>query len=87
MSEYVEARYARLMLRDLQAATQDEAAKRLNDLLRDLGSPHRLSSAGAKALTSIGLLALSLDRPQSRDIQEWKAANQAVEAWYQSAFY
>ena len=70
MSEYVEARYARLMLRDLQAATQDEAAKRLNDLLRDLGSPQRLSSAGAKALTSIGLLALSLDRPQSRDIQD-----------------
>jgi hypothetical protein len=75
------------MLRDLHAATQDQATKRLHELLRDLGSPQRLSSAGAKALTSMSLLALSLDRPQSLDLQEWKAANQAVEAWYQSAFH
>lgn len=86
MSEYVEARYARLMLRDLQAARQDEATKRLSDLLRDLGSPRRVSSAGAKALSSIRLLAQSLDRARSLDVQAWDAANQAAEAWCQSAF-
>jgi hypothetical protein len=86
MSEYVEARYARLILRDLHAATQDEAARRLSDLLRDIGSPRRLSSAGAEALTSIRLLALSLDCPQSLDVQAWEAANQAAEAWCRSAF-
>ncbi len=86
MSEYVEARYARLTLRELHAATQDEAAKRLNDLLRDLGSPPRLSSAGAEALTSIRLLALSLDCPEL-DPNVWEAANQAAEAWCRSAFH
>ncbi len=87
MSEYVEARYTRLMLEGLHAATQDDAAKRLNDLLRDLGSPSRLSSAGADALTSIRLLALSLDRPMSVHISVWEAANQAAEAWCRSAFH
>jgi hypothetical protein len=86
MSEYVEARYARLMLRDLHTAKQDEATKQLSDLLRDLGSPRRLSSAGAEALTSIRLLAQSLDRPRSLDVQALEAANQAAEAWCQSAF-
>ena len=38
MSEYVEARYARLMLREARLADQDVACKLINDLLRDLSS-------------------------------------------------
>ena len=61
MSEYVEARYAKLVLREACVAKEDEAAKLVNDLLRDLGSLQKFNSARAQALTSIRLLALSLD--------------------------
>jgi len=61
MSEYVEARHAKLVLREAWRAKEDEAAKLVNDLLRDLGSVQRCNSARAQALTSIRLLALSLD--------------------------
>jgi hypothetical protein len=86
MSEYVEARYAKLVLREACLAREDEAAKLVNDLLRDLGSLQNFNSARAQALTSIRLLALSLDRPRSRHIHEWELANQAAEAWCQNAF-
>jgi hypothetical protein len=88
MSEYVEARYAKLVLQEAWRAKEDEAAKLVNDLLRDLGSIHqKCNSARAQALTSIQLLALSLDRPRSRHIHEWELANQAAEVWCQNAFH
>jgi hypothetical protein len=85
MSEYVEARYARLVLREA-CRKEDEAAKLINDLLRDLDSLQDSNSARAEALTSIRLLALNLDRPRSTHTHEWEVANRAAEAWCQNAF-
>jgi len=87
MSEYVEARYAKLVLREARVAKEDVASKLVNDLLRDLGSLQELNSAGAQALTSIRLLALGLDQPQSLHAREWEAAHQAAEAWCQTAYH
>jgi len=86
MSEYVEARYARLMLREARLADQDVACKLINDLLRDLSSLPKSNCASAQTLTSLRLLALSLDDARSLHIREWDAANQAAEAWFESAF-
>lgn len=87
MSEYVEARYAKLMLQEANTATEGEAAKLVNELLHDLGSFERLNSARAQALASIRLLALSLDRPRKLHVREWEAANQAAEVWCKNAFH
>lgn len=93
MSEYVEARYARLRLQEARAAKEDLASRLVNDLLRDLGSPGAwgspgtLNSARAHALTSIRLLALSLEQPQSPHVREWDAANMAAETWCQKAYH
>jgi hypothetical protein len=86
MSEYVEARYAKLILDEARLAEQDVASKLIKDLLRDLGSRQRLNCASTQTLTSIRLLALSLDDGQSLHVREWDAANRAAEAWCQSAF-
>jgi hypothetical protein len=86
MSEYVEARYAKLMLQEANAETEGEAAKLVNELLQDLGSPERLNSTRAQALASIRSLALSLDCVQDTHSREWDAANQAAEAWCKNAF-
>jgi hypothetical protein len=85
MSEYVEARYAKLVLREARMATGDVASRLLNELLRDLNSPQKLNSPRGQALVSIRLLALSLDSPRS--IHEWEAADRAAEAWCQNAFH
>jgi hypothetical protein len=87
MSEYVEARYAKLVLREARAAKDDVASRLVNDLLRDLYSPQKLNPARAQALTLIRVLALSLDHPQSLHVGEWEAANQAAEAWCQNAYH
>jgi hypothetical protein len=87
MSEYVEARYAKLILQEAHAATEDVATKLVNDLLHDLGSFERFNSARAQALASIRLLALSLDHPRTLHVSEWEAANQAAEAWCKNAFH
>lgn len=87
MSEYVESRYAKQVLREARLAKEDVAFRLVNDLLRDLGSPQSLSSARAQALTSIRSLALSLDQPQLPHAREWEAADQAAEAWCQNAYY
>jgi hypothetical protein len=84
MSEYVEARYAKLVLREARLAEEDLASKLINELLHDLKSFQNLNSARAEAVTSIRQLSLSLDRPQSR---EWEAADQAAEAWCRNAFH
>ena len=42
MSEYVEARYAKLVLREASAAKDDVASRLVNDLLRDLYSPQKI---------------------------------------------
>jgi hypothetical protein len=86
MSEYVEARYAKLMLREARLADQDVACKLVDELLRDLSSLPRLNCASAQTLTTVRLLALSLHDAQSLHVREWDAANQAAEAWCQSAF-
>jgi hypothetical protein len=86
MSEYVEARYAKLVLREARLAKEDVASKLINDLLHDLKSFQNLNSARAQALTSIRLLALCLDRPQSPRAHEWEAADQAAEAWCRNAY-
>ena len=85
MSEYVEARYARLRLQEARLANEDQASKLVNDLLRDLSSPRTLNTARAQALTSIRVLALSLDQPKSLHVREWEAADQAAEAWCRNA--
>ena len=87
MSDYVEARYAKLVLQEARLAKQDIASKLVNKLLHDLGSLQESYAARARALTSICLLALSLDHPQSRHIGEWDAADQAAEAWCQNAYH
>ena len=87
MSEYVEARYAKLVLREARLAQEDVASRLINDLLHDLKSFPNLNSARTQALTSIRLLALCLDRPQSPRACEWEAADQAAEAWCRNAFH
>jgi hypothetical protein len=47
MSEYVEARYAKLVLREARQAKEDLASKLINDLLHDLKSFQNLNSARA----------------------------------------
>jgi hypothetical protein len=87
MSDYVEARYAKLVLREARVAKDEVASKLVNDLLRDLGSFQTMNSARAQALTSIRVLALSLDHRQPFCIREWEAADQAAEAWCQNAYH
>jgi hypothetical protein len=87
MSEYVEARYARLRLQEARIANEDQASKLVNDLLRDLSSLRTLNTARAQALTSIRVLALKLDQPESLPGQEWEAADQATEAWCRNAYH
>ena len=87
MSEYVEARNAKRVLREARAAKDDVASRLVNDLLRDLYSPQKLNNARAQALTSIRVLAISLDHPQSLHVDEWEAAHQAAEAWCHNAYH
>jgi hypothetical protein len=70
MSEYVEACYAKLVLREARLAEEDLASKLINELLRDLKSFQDLNSARVQAVTSIRQLSLSLDRPQSLHARE-----------------
>lgn len=86
MSEYVEARYAKLVLQEARTANEVEASRLVNDLLRDLSPPRTSNVARAQALTSIRVLALSLDQPQSH-LREWEAADQATEAWCHNAYH
>jgi hypothetical protein len=86
MSEYVEARYAKLMLREANTAAEGEAAKLVNTLLHDLGTNEKSDFARAQALASIRLLARSLDHPRKLPLYEWETANQAAEAWCKGAF-
>ena len=87
MSEYVEARYAKLVLREARLAEEDLASKLINELLHDLKSFQNLNSARTQAVTSIRQLSLSLDRPQSLHAREWEAADQSAEAWCRNAFH
>jgi hypothetical protein len=87
MSEYVESRYAKLVLREARLAKEEVASRLVNDLLRDLGSLQRLNPARAQALTSLRSLALNLDQPQSLHVREWDAADQAAEAWCRNAYH
>jgi hypothetical protein len=87
MSEYVEARYAKLVLREARLAEEDVASKLINELLHDLKSFQNLNAARARAVTSMRQLSLSLDQPQSLRAREWEAADQAAEAWCRSAFH
>jgi hypothetical protein len=45
MSEYVEARYVKIVLQEARSAEPNVAAKLIYDLLRDLSSLQRLSEA------------------------------------------
>ena len=87
MSEYVEARYAKLVLREARLAEENVAAKLINELVHDLKPFHNLNSARAQAVTSIRQLALSLDTPQSLLARDWEAADQAAEVWCRNAFH
>ena len=84
MSEYVEARYVKIALEEARSAEPNVAAKLIYDLLRDLSSLQRLSEAREQTLKSIQLLALSLAR-RSIPAREWDAANEATDAWCESA--
>jgi hypothetical protein len=84
MSEYVEARYVKLVLQEARSAEPNVALKLIYDLLRDLSSLRKLSEAREQTLTSIRLLALSLAR-RSIHAREWDAANKATDAWCESA--
>ena len=84
MSEYVEARYVKIALEEARSAEPNVAAKLIYDLLRDLSSLQRLSEAREQTLKSIQLLALSLAR-RSIHAREWDAANEATDAWCESA--
>ena len=86
MSEYVEARYAKHVLREAEVAKDDLASKLVNDLLCDLNSPRRLNPARAQALTSIRALAHTLNQACSFHVPEWEAAHQAAEGWCQNAY-
>ena len=85
MTEYVEARYVKFVLREAQAAEPEAASQLVHNLLRDLHSVRKLNDAGAKTLRSIQSLALSFDRRRSLHAHEWEAANEAVDAWCKSA--
>jgi hypothetical protein len=61
VSEYVEARYVKFVLRKAQLAEHPLAASQMiNELLRDLSSLQTLNDASAQTLASIRLLALIL---------------------------
>ena len=85
MSEYVEARYVKYVLRKAQFTEQEVASQLINDLFRDLSSLQTLSNAGQQTLPSIHLLAVGLSRRRSLHAHEWDATNSAAEAWCQSA--
>jgi hypothetical protein len=85
MTDYVEARYVKFVLRKAQAAESDVASELVHDLLRDLHSIQTKNDAGAQTLRSIRSLALSFERRRSLHAREWQAANEAVEAWCKSA--
>jgi hypothetical protein len=85
MSEYVEARYVKHVLRKAQLAERELASQLINELFRDLSSLQTLSDAGQQTLKSIHSLAVSLSRGRSLHPNEWDAANNAAEAWYQGA--
>jgi hypothetical protein len=85
MSEYVEARYVKHILRKAQLAEPELASQLINELFRDLSSLRTLSDAGQQTLKSIHALAVSLARGRSLHPNEWDPANSAAEAWYQGA--
>jgi len=85
MTDYVEARYVKFVLRKAQAAESDVASELVHDLLRDLHSIQTKNDAGAQTLRSIRSPALSFERRRSLHAREWQAANEAVEAWCKSA--
>ena len=87
MSEYVEARYAKLVLCEARVAKDDVASQLVNDLLRDLNSPQELNPARARAVTSIRVLAHRLRQPHSLLVREWEAEYQAADAWCQNAYH
>jgi hypothetical protein len=62
MTDYVEARYVKFVLRKAQAAETDVASELVHDLLRDLHSIQTKNDAGAQTLRSIRSLALSFER-------------------------
>jgi hypothetical protein len=71
MTDYVEARYVKLVLRKAQAAESDVASELVHDLLRDLHSIQTKNDAGAQTLRSIRSLALSFERRRSLHAREW----------------
>jgi hypothetical protein len=87
MSEYVESRYAKLVLAEARLADEKVASRLINELVRDLGRSHGLSAAGEQAVTSIRLLAVSFDHPQFLHVREWDVADQAAEAWCRNAYH
>jgi hypothetical protein len=50
MSDYVEARYTRLVLLEARVARNEMASKLVKDLLHDLGSFQTMNSARTQAL-------------------------------------
>jgi hypothetical protein len=86
MSEYVEARYVKSVLREARSVEPEVAATLINGLLRDLSSGQRVGEASEQVLTSIRSLALSLAHRRSIHASEWDAVTEATDAWCQSAF-
>jgi hypothetical protein len=62
MSEYVEARYAKLVLREARLAEEDVASKLINELLHDLKSFQNLNSARAQRYASSRSVLIGLNR-------------------------
>ena len=87
MTEYVEARYALIVLREARLADGDMASKLVADLLRDLGSLQSHSSMRDRALKTISVLAEDLHNRRWLHLPEWEAAHEAAAAWCESALH
>lgn len=82
MSEYVEARYALLILQAARDASPERAEMLLDDLLKDLRSrQHDRADYGANAVTAIRQLATILHEHKTPPAAYWDTADRAALAW------
>lgn len=81
MSQYVEARYALLILQEARETCEDQAAILLNNLLQDLRPAQQDDPHRAGALASIRHLAVILREHRMPASSYWEAALGAAQAW------
>jgi hypothetical protein len=81
MSDYFEARYALVVLREARLAAPWSANHLVQGLLRDLNFVTRPSSERSQAMSAIRVLANHLSTERSDSVQAWEGAFKAVTAW------